>query len=92
MIDIRYGTAKKSAYDVIDGTPVLRIPNIVNGCIDTTNLKYGHFDKKELEMLSLKKDDLLIIRSNGSLDLVGKAAVVSFEKSKVIYLQATLSA
>lgn len=52
---------------------------LVNGRVDTTDLKYGHFDKKELETLSLKDGDLLIIRSNGSLDLVGKAAVVGAE-------------
>lgn len=77
--DIRYGTAKKCSYESSNGTPVLRIPNIVNGKIDTTDLKYARFEKKELETLSLKPNDLLIIRSNGSLDLVGKAAVIGPE-------------
>jgi type I restriction enzyme S subunit len=79
LTDVRYGTAKKSTYDLKDSTPVLRIPNIINGCVDTRDLKYGHFEKKEMETLSLKKGDLLIIRSNGSLDLVGKTAVVGEE-------------
>lgn len=79
LTDVRYGTAKKSTYDLKDGTPVLRIPNIMNGRVDTTDLKYGYFEKKELESLSLKEGDLLIIRSNGSLDLVGKTAVVGPE-------------
>lgn len=79
LTDVRYGTAKKSTYDIKDGTPVLRIPNIINGRVDTNDLKYGHFEKKELETLSLKEGDLLIIRSNGSLDLVGKTAVVGSE-------------
>ncbi|MDD5169277.1 MAG: restriction endonuclease subunit S [Syntrophales bacterium] len=79
LTDVKYGTAKKSAYDAKNGTPVIRIPNIINGRVDTTDLKYGHFDKKELKTLSLEKGDLLIIRSNGSLELVGKAAVVESE-------------
>jgi len=85
LTDVRYGTAKKSAYDIKDGTPVLRIPNIINGRVDTNDLKYGHFEKKELETLSLKEGDLLIIRSNGSLDLVGKAAVVGTEIEGFLY-------
>jgi type I restriction enzyme, S subunit len=79
LADIRYGTARKSVYDLTGGTPVIRIPNIVNGRVDLTDLKYGHFNQKEIDTLSLKIGDLLIIRSNGSLDLVGKAAVVGPE-------------
>lgn len=85
LTDVRYGTAKKSAYDIKEGTPVIRIPNIINGRVDTTDLKYCHFDKKELETLSLKEGDLLIIRSNGSLDLVGKAAVVGPEVQGYVF-------
>jgi type I restriction enzyme S subunit len=77
ITDIRYGTSKKCIYDLADGTPVLRIPNIAdNGRLDGANLKFALFDKKERENLELQKGDILIIRSNGSVDLVGKAAVV----------------
>jgi type I restriction enzyme S subunit len=61
---------------------VLRIPNIAdNGRLNGANLKFALFDKKERKNLELQKGDILIIRSNGSVDLVGKAAVVdsSFE-------------
>ncbi len=79
IIDIRYGTAKKSIYELTNGIPVLRIPNIVDGKIDATDLKFSHFDKKEIENLSLTTGDLLLIRSNGSIELVGKVAVVDPE-------------
>lgn len=85
LTDVRYGTAKKCSYDIKGGTPVLRIPNIVNGRVDIMNLKYSHFEEKEIESLSLKQGDLLIIRSNGSLDLVGKAAVVGPEAEGFLY-------
>lgn len=85
LIDIRYGTAKKSVYELKGGTPVLRIPNVVNGKVDASDLKFSHFDKKEIETLSLKTDDLLLIRSNGSVELVGKVAVVDEEFEGYLY-------
>jgi type I restriction enzyme, S subunit len=79
LSDIRYGTAKKSFYEVKNGTPVLRIPNIGDGYISSADLKFGEFNKKEIETLSLRTGDLLLIRSNGSVELVGKVALVEPE-------------
>lgn len=81
--DIRYGTAKKCEYG--DGTPVLRIPNIQSGRITTDDLKSAEFDQPELEKLSLRQGDVLVIRSNGSRDLVGKSAVVGQEAAGMLY-------
>src|SRR5690606_39104224 len=72
--DISYGTSKKSDY-TIKGVPILRIPNIKEGEINETDLKFSVLDDKEYEKLKLQKGDVLIIRSNGSLDLVGKSAI-----------------
>jgi type I restriction enzyme S subunit len=74
--DIRYGTAKKCRPEP-HGTAVLRIPNVVGGEIDLGDLKYTELESKELKKLSLKKGDLLIVRSNGSANLVGRGAVVT---------------
>lgn len=76
LTDIRYGTAAKCSYDP-SGTPVLRIPNIQSGRIDRTDLKSAHFATKEIEQLALKAGDILVIRSNGSPDLVGRVALVT---------------
>lgn len=73
---IKYGTSKKSDYDISDGIPVLRIPNIKDGKIDITDLKYSLFDPKEYQLLRLSKGDILVIRSNGSISLVGQSAIV----------------
>jgi type I restriction enzyme S subunit len=73
--DISYGTSKKCDYEA-GSTPVLRIPNVQHGYIIAENLKYADFTPPELKKLSLEKGDILIIRSNGSLDLVGRSAVV----------------
>lgn len=76
----RYGTSKKCTYDRnADDVPVFRIPNIdyVTGCLDKEDLKYATFNEKELFGLQLKREDILIIRSNGSVSLVGRASMVS---------------
>lgn len=75
-IDVRYGTAAKCHY-APKATPVLRIPNVANGRIDVADLKYGSFSKDELKKLALRSGDLLTVRSNGSLDLVGRSALVT---------------
>lgn len=79
LSDVRYGTAKKSSYDGNGDVPVIRIPNIQSGRVDTHDLKYGQFDEREIKTLALRAGDILIIRSNGSLELVGKTAVVESE-------------
>ncbi len=73
--EFRYGTSVKCSYTPI-GEPVLRIPNIDNGRINIDNLKFGPLPTREAENLRLRLGDILIVRSNGSLDLVGRPALV----------------
>lgn len=75
LTDIRYGTAKKCDYDG-GATPVLRIPNVQKGEIALDDLKSANFEEAELRKLRLRPGDLLVIRSNGSLGLVGRSAIV----------------
>ncbi len=83
-LDVRYGTAEKCTY-APDLTPVLRIPNVANGRIDLSDLKHASFNEKELKKLVLLEGDLLIIRSNGSLDLVGRSAVVDAAAAGMLF-------
>ena len=83
-VDVRYGTADKCIY-APDLTPVLRIPNVANGRIDLADLKHASFNEKELRKLALLEGDLLIIRSNGSLDLVGRSAVVDATAAGMLF-------
>ena len=76
--DIRYGTAKKCSYETAS-TPVLRIPNVVGGEISLNDLKYADLAEKDAKKLALENGDLLIVRSNGSANLVARGAVVSGE-------------
>lgn len=80
---IKYGLSEKSDYDN-KGTPVLRIPNIGDGIIDFSDLKFmsSKLDNSSHEVV---EDDILIIRSNGSRDLVGKCALVPKLEKKYAY-------
>ncbi len=83
--DLRYGTSKKCEVSG-DGVAVLRIPNIGDdGHPDLRDLKFAEFDDSELKKLSLQKGDLLVIRSNGSVDLVGKTCVVDASAEGLIF-------
>lgn len=83
--DLRYGTSKKCDYSET-GTGVLRIPNIAeNGNIDLSDLKRADFDQVELQKLSLRAGDILVIRSNGSVDLVGKVGVVDSTQEGLLF-------
>ena len=70
-----YGTSVKCSYESC-GTPVLRIPNVSAGKLDLRDMKCS------IQSLSLDEDDylsvgdVLVIRTNGSIGLVGRAAAV----------------
>jgi type I restriction enzyme S subunit len=80
----KYGTSKKCDYG-INGFGVLRIPNIAKGIVDSSDLKFAKFDEKDIETYSLKEGDILTIRSNGSVDLVGKCALISKKDEGYLY-------
>lgn len=84
LVDIRYGTARKCSYEG-GATPVLRIPNVQNAKIKLNNLKFADFDTKELSKLALVPGDILVIRSNGSVSLVGRSAVTSEAERGMLY-------
>lgn len=83
--DLRYGTSKKCTTELV-GNAVLRIPNIgSDGQPELSDLKYAQFDSTEQAKLALRVGDLLIIRSNGSLDLVGKCCVVNEQAAGMLF-------
>ena len=71
-----YGTSVKCSYEA-SGLPVLRIPNIVAGEIDLTDVKYATESVPVDSETALAKGDVLMCRTNGSVRLVGKTAVVN---------------
>ncbi len=73
--DIRYGTSEPSEARP-GGVPVLRIPNVQNGHLELSDLKYQYPSRTDAERFSVQPGDLLVIRTNGNPRLLGRCAQV----------------
>lgn len=74
VASFRYGTSVKCSYEA-SGTPVLRIPNIQHGELNTEDLKYATV-AIDSEAFGVQEGDLLFVRTNGSRGLIGRVASV----------------
>ncbi len=84
-----YGTSQKCTYEA-EGPPVVRIPNIVNGSIVFEDVKYATRPQELGDEKAIARNDLLIIRTNGSRDLIGRAAIVRKEFDAPVYFASYL--
>jgi type I restriction enzyme S subunit len=84
VLEFRYGTSRKCDRNA-NGVPVLRIPNIQSGRIDSTDLKFTDMPPAEFRELCLQDGDILLVRSNGSEKLVGRSAVASPDDERFAY-------
>lgn len=73
--DSGYGTSAKCRYEN-SGPPVLRIPNIKDGGIDLADMKFASDGGAVGSLAPLAANDLLVIRTNGSEDLIGRVGLV----------------
>ena len=80
----QYGTSKRCHLDEV-GIPVLRIPNVVNGRIDTQKLKYINLEDKKAEKLRLSSGDLLFVRTNGQRKYVGRCSIYKEELRDALF-------
>lgn len=72
-----YGTSTKCQYERMgNAVPVLRIPNVARERVSLSDIKYGVLRDAELGRVLVYSGDILIVRTNGSADLVGRCAVV----------------
>ena len=76
VYSVIYGISSKCSYDSNQNSAILIIPNISLGYVDVSDLKYTNLSEIEKNELSLKENDLLVIRSNGSPEIVGKMVYV----------------
>lgn len=74
-IDSGYGTSEKCIPDG-PGPAVVRIPNLIDGRIDLSDEKRIASAKADVERYRLTPGDLLIVRTNGSVELIGRSAIV----------------
>lgn len=71
---INYGTSVRCSSER-NGRPVLRIPNIVNETVDTSDLKWATLPEREVSKLLLEQGDLVFVRTNGNKQYTGRCAV-----------------
>ena len=75
--EFRYGTSSKSQDH---GVPVLRIPNVIGGDVDLTEIKTVPLSSKEEARFALKDGDIVLVRTNGNQAYVGRSAVFMHAK------------
>ncbi|MFO1205351.1 MAG: restriction endonuclease subunit S [Burkholderiales bacterium] len=85
-VEFRYGTSEKSAPI---GKPTLRIPNVVGGAVDASDLKFVPVDADEYARLRLQQGDLLFVRTNGNPDFVGRCAAFEPEAINAVGVDPT---
>lgn len=74
-LDSGYGTSERCVPEG-PGPAVVRIPNLFNGRVDLSDEKRIASASADVERYRLTPGDLLIVRTNGSVDLIGRSAVV----------------
>ncbi len=74
----RYGTSERTG-TYAEGDPVLRIPNVINRTINLSDLKYLTVSDAEKKKLLLRSGDILVVRTNGNKDYVGRSAVFDLD-------------
>lgn len=74
-VDSGYGTSVKCVANG-KGAAVVRIPNLVDGQIDLSDEKRVLNGEADTSAYMLAPGDVLIVRTNGSVDLIGRSAVV----------------
>ena len=72
--EVRYGTSIASN-DEAHGNPVLRIQNVVADRLALNDLAFVELSKPDVERLQLEDGDLLLVRTNGNPNYVGRSVV-----------------
>lgn len=81
---LQYGTSTRCAAQPAT-YPVLRIPNVESGHVDTSDLKYCDLPKTEADKYLLAEGDLLFIRTNGVLQRLGSCAVYHGKPERALF-------
>ena len=74
--EFRYGTSRKCSTEASDGQlPILRIPNVLRNVIDWNEVKFAALDDREANAIRLEDGDILLVRTNGNPEYIGRCAV-----------------
>lgn len=84
LTDLSYGSSSRSSYEE-KGYPILRIPNVLRGSVDYSDLQHIELSDKEYERLALRRGDVLLVRTNGNPQYVGRSVVIDCLHEKMVY-------
>jgi type I restriction enzyme S subunit len=75
----------RSVPTAVEGAKVLRLTAVRAGRIDLGEYKLGSWSNAEAQPFAVHEGDLLVVRGNGSLSLVGRAGVVPATTEQIAY-------
>ena len=78
LVLVEYGTNAPSN-DYRSGYSVIAIPQVVAPHLTLTDVPYAEVPESEAAALRLMEDDVLMIRTNGNPEYIGKSTIVSKE-------------
>jgi len=84
ITDIRYGTSEMSN-NQNKGIPVLRIPNVIDGKINTSDLRYIESDTDEFEKYKVENNDIIIVRTNANPEYIGRCALYTGDSNSFLF-------
>lgn len=84
LTDLSYGSSSRSSYEE-KGYPILRIPNVLRGRVDYSDIQYIELNDTKYERLALSKGDVLLVRTNGNPRYVGRSVVIEHLHEKTVY-------
>lgn len=85
LIDTQYGISKKSEFQSEGRVPILGIPNIVAGDTDFSKIAWVKITNSEFEKYKIHKNDILIVRTNGNPNYVGRCVTLKIFPENSVY-------
>jgi type I restriction enzyme, S subunit len=79
---VEYGT-NAASNDYRGGYPVIAIPQVVAPHLTLTDVPFAEVPDAEASALRLLVDDVLLIRTNGNPEYIGKSTIVSSEVANI---------
>lgn len=84
LLSLSYGSSSRSSYNE-KGYPILRIPNVLRGKVDYSDIQRIEISEREYERLGLRKGDVLLVRTNGNPEYVGRSVVIDHPDEKTVF-------
>jgi len=85
LTETQYGISKKSGLQREGTVPILGIPNVVAGNIDLSKLAWVEVSESEFEKYRLNTGDILIVRTNGNPNYVGRCVALKDIPENSVY-------